>query len=83
MREYLKEINPYVPNPLINLENDFKNHFPEQTFQQPEWMRNPSAVTISEKICHLSIRAKELLMKLYCDNVPRQSSRPFLYFGFI
>jgi hypothetical protein len=30
-------------------------------------MRNPFAVTISEKISHLSIKAKEPLMELSCD----------------
>jgi hypothetical protein len=30
-------------------------------------MRNPFAVTIGEKISHLSIKAKESLMELSCD----------------
>jgi hypothetical protein len=30
-------------------------------------MRNPLAVTIGEKISHLSIKAKESLMELSCD----------------
>jgi hypothetical protein len=30
-------------------------------------MRNPFAVTIGEKISHLSMKAKESLMELSCD----------------
>jgi hypothetical protein len=30
-------------------------------------MRNPFAVTIGEKISHLSIKAKESLMEISCD----------------
>jgi hypothetical protein len=74
MNEYLEEneyafeeIKPHVVTHLTNLESNFKNRFPEQTLQQHEWMRNPFAVTIGEKISHLSIKAKESLMELSCD----------------
>jgi hypothetical protein len=74
MSEYLKEnyyaseeIKPHVLTHLTNLESNFKNRFPELTFQQQEWMRNPFAVTIGGKISHLPIKAKESLMELSCD----------------
>jgi hypothetical protein len=43
-------------------------------------MQNPFAVTIGEKVNHLSIRAKEPLMELYCD-IPQDKflSLPELY----
>jgi hypothetical protein len=63
----LEEIKPHVLNHLTNLENNFKNRFPELTLQQHEWMRNPFAVTFGEKISHLSIKAMESLMELSCD----------------
>jgi hypothetical protein len=44
---------------LTNLRSNFKNRFPDLTLQQHEWMRNPFAVTIGEKISHLSFKAKE------------------------
>jgi hypothetical protein len=74
MSEYLEE-NDYafeenelhVMTHLTNFESNFKNRFPELTLQQHEWMRNPFAVTISEKISYLSIKAKESLMELSCD----------------
>jgi hypothetical protein len=57
MTEYLEEndcaseeIKPHVLTRLTNLENNFKNHFPEVNLQQHEWMRNPFAVTIGEKM---------------------------------
>jgi hypothetical protein len=74
MSEYLEEndyafeeIKPHVPTHLTNLESNFKNQFPELTLQQHEWMRNPFAVTIGEKISHLCFKAKESLMELSCD----------------
>jgi hypothetical protein len=89
MSEYLEE-NDYVfeeikPHFLTNLENNFKNRFPELFLQQPEWMRNPFAVTIGEKISHLSIKAKGSLMELSCDTSVRSSLMLclFLNFGFI
>jgi hypothetical protein len=62
-----EEIKPHILTYLTNLENSFKNHFPELTLQQHEWMRNPFAVTIGEKIIHLSVKAKESVMELSCD----------------
>jgi hypothetical protein len=69
MSEYLEkndyafeEIKPHVLTHLTNIESNFKNRFPELTLQQHEWMRNPFAVTIGEKISHLFIKAKESLM---------------------
>jgi hypothetical protein len=62
-----KETKPHVLTHLTNTESNFKNHFPELTIQQHYWIRNPFAVTITEKIIHLSIKAKESLMKLSCD----------------
>jgi hypothetical protein len=62
-----EEIKPHVLTHLTNLESNFKIHFPELTLQQHEWMWNPFAVTIGEKISHLSIKAKESLMELSCD----------------
>jgi plasmid replication initiation protein len=74
MSEYLEEndyvceeFKPYVLTHLTNLESNFKNRFQELTLQQHERMRNPFAVTIGEKISHLSIKAKESLMELSCD----------------
>jgi hypothetical protein len=61
-----EEIKPHVLNHLTNLESNFKIHFPELTLQQHEWMRNPFAVTIGEKISYLSIKANESLMELSC-----------------
>jgi hypothetical protein len=70
MREYLEEgdyifeeIKPHVSTPLTNLQSNFKNHFPEQTLQQHEWLRNRFAVTVGERIIHLSIRSKESLIE--------------------
>jgi hypothetical protein len=48
-----EEIKPHVLTHLTNLESNFKNHFPELTLQQHEWMRNPFAVTIGEKMSPL------------------------------
>jgi hypothetical protein len=62
-----EEIKPHVLTRLTNFESNFKNHFPELTLQQHEWMRNPFAVTIGEKISHLSIKTKESLMELSCN----------------
>jgi hypothetical protein len=45
-----EEIKPHVLTRLTNLESNFKNHFLELTLQQHEWMRNPFAVTIGEKM---------------------------------
>jgi hypothetical protein len=74
MSEYLEEndyayeeFKPYVLTHLTNLESNFKNCFPELTLQQHESMQNTFAVTIGEKIRHLSINAKESLMELSCD----------------
>jgi hypothetical protein len=74
MSEYLEEnyytfeeIKPHVLTHLTDLESSFKNRFPELPLQELERMRNPFAVTISEKISHLSIKAKESLMELSCD----------------
>jgi hypothetical protein len=74
MIEYLEEngyasekIKPHVLTHLTNLESNFKNRFLDLALQQHEWMRNPFAVTIGEKISHLSIKAKESLMELSCD----------------
>jgi hypothetical protein len=59
MSEYLEgnyyafeEIKPHVLTHLSLLESTFKNRFPELILQQHEWMRNPFAVTIGEKISH-------------------------------
>jgi hypothetical protein len=62
-----EEIKPHVLTHLTNLESNFKNRFPELTLQQHEWMRNPFSVTIGEKVSHLSAKAKESLMKRFCD----------------
>jgi hypothetical protein len=74
MSEYLEEnyyayeeIKPHVLTHVTNLESNFKNRFPEPTLQQHEWMRNPFAGAIGEKIRHLSIKAKEPRMELSCD----------------
>jgi hypothetical protein len=74
MNEYLEEneyafeeIKPHVVTHLTNLESNFKNRFPELTLQQHEGMRKPFAVTVGEKISHLSIRSKEPLMELSFD----------------
>jgi hypothetical protein len=61
-----EEIKPHVLTHLNNLIN-FKTRFPELTLQQHEWIQNPFAVTISEKISHLSIKAKKSLMEPSCD----------------
>jgi hypothetical protein len=51
MIEQLEEdIKSHVMIHLTNLGSNFKNRFPELTLQQHEWMRNPFAVTIGEKI---------------------------------
>jgi hypothetical protein len=49
MREYLEEndnafeeIKPHVLIHLTNLESNIKNHFPELTLQQHEWMQSQS-----------------------------------------
>jgi hypothetical protein len=70
MTEYLEEndyafeeIKPHVLTHLTNLESNFKNRFPELTFQQHEWMQSEFAVTIGEKKSYLSIKAKESLME--------------------
>jgi hypothetical protein len=80
-----EEIKPHVLSHLTNLESCFKNRFPEVTLQQHEWMRNPFAVTIGEKIIHLSIKAKESLMELSYDTSSRSSLKLCLFpnFGFI
>jgi hypothetical protein len=93
MSEYLEEndyadyeeIKPHVLIHLTNLESNFKNRFPELTLQQHEWMRNSFAVTIGEKISHLSIKAKESLMELSCDTSLKIKFEVclFLNFGFI
>jgi hypothetical protein len=68
MSEYLAEdIKPHVLTHLTNLESNFKNRFLKLTLQQHEWMRNPFAVTIGDKISHLSIKTLESLMELSCD----------------
>jgi hypothetical protein len=74
MSEYLEEndyafevIKSHVLTHLTNLESNFKNRFPELTLQQHEWMRNPFAIAIGEKISHISIKAQESLMELSCD----------------
>jgi hypothetical protein len=64
---HMKKLNLNVLTHLTNLDSNFKNRFPELTLQQREWMQNPFAVTIGEKISHLSIKAKESLMELSCD----------------
>jgi hypothetical protein len=33
-----EEIKPHVLTHLTNLDSNFKNHFPELTLQQHEWM---------------------------------------------
>jgi hypothetical protein len=35
---------------------------------QHEWIQNPFAVTVSEKIRHLSIKSQESPMELACDS---------------
>jgi hypothetical protein len=74
MIEYLEEndyafqeIKPHLLTHLTKIERNFKNRFLELTLQQHEWMRNPFAVTIGEKISHLCIKAKESLMEHSCD----------------
>jgi hypothetical protein len=78
-------MKPHVLTDLTNTESSFKNRFPELTLQQHESMKNPFAVTISEKISHLSIKAKESLMELTCDNLSKSSLKLCLFpnFGFI
>jgi hypothetical protein len=60
-------LKPHVLTRLTNLENNFKNRFPDLTLQQHEWMWNSFAVAIGEKISSLSIKAKESVMELSCD----------------
>lgn len=45
-----EEIEPYVLTHLIYFESNFNNCFPERTLQQHEWMQNPFAVTVDEKM---------------------------------
>jgi hypothetical protein len=61
MSEYLEEndyafeeIKSHVLTRLANLESNFKNHFPELTLQQHEWIRDPFSVTIGEKMSPFS-----------------------------
>jgi hypothetical protein len=49
MITHLKKLNLMFWLVSLILTN-LKNHFPEQTLQQHEWMRNPFAVTIGEKM---------------------------------
>jgi hypothetical protein len=73
MSEYLEEndyafeeIKPHVLSHLTNLESNFKNRFPELTFSN----KNGCKIHLqsqSVRKCHLSIKAKESLMKLSCD----------------
>lgn len=48
------EKKPRVLTRLTDPDNNFKNPFPELTLQRLEWMRNPFAVTVGEKMSHLS-----------------------------
>jgi hypothetical protein len=69
MSEYLQEsdcefeeIKPQVLTHLTNLESNFKSHFSDLTLSQHEWTRNPFAVTVGEKISHISIKSEESLV---------------------
>jgi hypothetical protein len=55
---YLNKLNLKLTD-FTNLESNFKNHFPQLTLQQHEWIQNPLTVTTGEKISHTSIKAKE------------------------
>jgi hypothetical protein len=62
-----EEIIPHILPYHTNLETNFKNRFPELTLQQPEWTRNKSAVTISEKEINPHVKAKKPLTPLPGD----------------
>jgi hypothetical protein len=53
---------------LTNSEDNFKIRFPElEQLQQFEWMRHPFAVTVGEKISHVSVKAREAVMERSSD----------------
>jgi hypothetical protein len=62
-----EEIKPHVLTHLTNLESNFKGRFSDLTLPQHEWIWNPFAVTVGEKISHLSVKSQESLVELASD----------------